>query len=299
MFLHMGRMSEDLGLWWARTDVFLPGGEVVMERTFGRPVDDRGPATGNFTVRCLREHHSWRVTFDGAGELTTREATGRDLAGAGRAVPMRFELDLEAISPVWDLEAACGISEPDPDLTSWAARHQQQGLLATGRLVVSDRTWDLDAVAYRDHSWGPRDVSGFGGDAFTTVVFPESRRVACGMVIFGADGQPNLRTFYIAEGERMELIAEGETPRAVDTLSNPRTGLEFSLRRADGELVVLTGEVLNGATITVLEPNHNLNGAALGRPDALVLNEDIVRYTWPDGEVGFGHSERGLRPGWV
>jgi hypothetical protein len=119
------------------------------------------------------------------------------------------------------------------------------------------------------------------------------------MVIFGADGQPNLRTFYIAEGERMELIAEGETPRAVDTLSNPRTGLEFSLRRADGELVVLTGEVLNGATITVLEPNHNLNVAALGRPDALVLNEDIVRYTWPDGEVGFGHSERGLRPGWV
>lgn len=296
LFLHMGRVSDDLELWWARTIAYLPGGRVVMARTFGRAPDDRGPATGNLAVRCEQEHRRWRLSFDGAGELTTREATGQGLSGEGAAVPLRFDVELTSISPVWDLEAACGISDPDPNLTSWASRHQQQAFLADGTITAAGQRWELDAVAYRDHSWGPRDVSGFGGDAFATVIFPESRRVACGMVIYGMDGQPNLRTFYISEGDQLELIEEGEVPWATDTLSNPRTGLEFSLRRHTGELVVLRGEVLNGATTTVLEPNRNLNGAALGRADALVLNEDIVRYTWPDGEVGYGHSERGIRP---
>lgn len=26
------------------------------------------------------------------------------------------------------------------------------------------------------------------------------------------------------------------------------------------------------------------------------LNEDLARYTWPDGEIGYGHSERAIRP---
>jgi hypothetical protein len=48
-------------------------------------------------------------------------------------------------------------------------------------------------------------------------------------------------------------------------------------------------------TISVLTPSENVNGAAIGS-DAFIANEDIVRYEWPDGESGFGHAERSLRP---
>ena len=67
------------------------------------------------------------------------------------------------------------------------------------------------------------------------------------------------------------------------------------LRRATGELVTLKGEVLNGVTTSMLTPNFNVNGASPVEVDPLNLNEDLIRYTWPDGEIGYGHSERSLR----
>ena len=111
-----------------------------------------------------------------------------------------------------------------------------------------------------------------------------------------APGGAVLRSFYIFENGRMELISQGEVPRAVDCASNPRTGLELVMIRENGDKLVLPGEVSNGVTISIADPNRNINGAAHGVPGVLYLNEDLIRYTWPDGEVGYGHSERAIRP---
>jgi hypothetical protein len=94
----------------------------------------------------------------------------------------------------------------------------------------------------------------------------------------------------------MELMSDGSVPRAADCSSNPRTGLELVMVRENGEKLVLPGEATNGVTISIVDPNRNLNGAAHGVPGVLYLNEDLIRYTWPDGEVGHGHSERAIRP---
>ena len=45
----------------------------------------------------------------------------------------------------------------------------------------------------------------------------------------------------------------------------------------------------------MIEPNVNINGAALFHPDPLLLTESIVRWTWPDGDVGYGQLERDYR----
>jgi hypothetical protein len=297
LFLHTGRMAEDTDLWWARTVAYLPGGEVVVDRSHGRAPDDRGPATGDLAIRCTEPGHRWRLRFDGAGERTSREATARGLVGAGPVTPLRFDVECEAVGPVWDLQGAVGATEDlDPAVSVWAAGHHEQGFLARGELTVGDRTWTLDGVAYRDHSWGPREMSDFGADAYVALVFPESRRVVQGVTVFNAALEPVLRCFHIWEDGRLELMGEGAVPRANDAAGHPDTGLELVMQRVDGERLVLPGEVTAGVTISIVDPNRNLNGAAHGLPGALFLNEELVRYTWPDGEVGLGHAERAIRP---
>ena len=64
--------------------------------------------------------------------------------------------------------------------------------------------------------------------------------------------------------------------------------------RADGSRLDLTGEGVHNVTITYAEANHNLNGATRHLdPDALIADESIVRWTWPDGEPGYSNFERG------
>lgn len=297
LFLHTGRMAEDTDLWWARTVAYLPGGEVVVDRSHGRAPNDRGPATGNMAIEYVEPQQRWRLRYDGAGEHTTRQATALALVGSGPATPMRFDVECEAISPVWDLQGSVEAdTDLDPRVSVWASGHHEQGFLASGELTVGNRTWSIDGVAYRDHSWGPREMNDFGADAYVSLVFPQSRRVVQGVMVFNSSLEVMLRSFYIWENGRMELMGEGSVPRAHDGAGNPGTGLELVMQRAGGETLVLPGEVTNGVTISIVDPNRNLNGAAHGVPGALFLNEELIRYTWPDGEVGFGHAERAIRP---
>ena len=242
MFLHTGRLWGDLDMWWTRNIIFLPGGEAIMDRNFGRAPDNRGPASGNSRYLCVEEHRRWKLTYDGAAERTTREQSATALVGAGPVTPAGFDLDLEAVTPIWDMEGALGIAETDPDLTVWAHGHQQQAFLATGSVRVGDETWEFDGVANRDHSWGTRDMAHYGGHAFASVIFPESRRLVMGMTMFDRSGQPSLQVGYTAEGDTMELFGDYEIPWAIDSYSNPRTDLEFSFRRTDGSKVRMTGE---------------------------------------------------------
>jgi hypothetical protein len=297
LFLHTGRVTEDTGLWWARTVAYLPGGALAVDRSHGRAPDDRGPATGNMAIRCVEPLKRWQLTYDGAAELSSWDASSEGLLGAGPAEVMRFDIECEAVSPVWDLQGAVGHSDDlDQKVSVWASGHHEQGFLARGTLSVGGRSWDIDGVAYRDHSWGPREMSDFGEDAYVALVFPESRRVVQGVMIWNGSGEVVLRAFYVFENGRMELMNEGSVPRAADCSSNPRTGLELVMVRENGEKLVLPGEITNGVTISIVDPNRNLNGAAHGVPGVLYLNEDLIRYTWPDGEVGYGHSERAIRP---
>jgi hypothetical protein len=298
LFLHTGRLTEDTALWGARTIVYLPGGELAVDRSHGRPQDDRGPATGNLAIRCLEPHRRWLLSYDGAAALTTRGASSQGIVGAGPATVLRFEVECEALSPVWDLQGAVGNRrELDPAISVWASGHHEQAFLARGSLTVGTRSWDINGVAHRDHSWGPRDMADFGADAFVALVFPDSGRVVQGVMIWNGSGDLVLRAFYVYENGRMELMSDGRVPRALDCASNPRTGLQVVIISENGHELVLPGEVTNGVTLSILNPNRVVIGAAHGMGEVLYFNEDLVRYTWPDGEVGYGHAERAIRLG--
>lgn len=292
VFVHVGRWPADLDLWWAQTIALLPDGELLVDRSWGRAADDRGPATGNLRVRCEEPLERWRLSFDGAGEPTTLARMAAGPVGAGVARAFRFEVELAAAAPVWDMHGAFGI-----DGLNWAAHHHTQGFTATGVLTSEGREWSLDGVAHRDHSSGPRDFSGFGGLHFFTFVFPETGRVVNGLVNWKRDETVDHRVYTIQQDGRCEIGPEVRVTGLTDLATHEPRKLTVTLDRADGETHELQAEWLHGYTLTLLEPNENINGVAHGvEEDPLIVTQGTVRVTAPDGQVGYGVIERDYRP---
>lgn len=292
VFVHTGRWPSDPELWWAQTIALLPEGGLLVDRSWGRSRDRRGPSTGNLRVSCTEPLHRWTLAFDGAGEVTDLRRMAAGPSGAGRARPFAFDLDLEAAAGVWDMHRALGI-----DGLAWAAAHHTQGLRARGRLTAGERTWRIDGVAHRDHSSGPRDVARVGGLHFCLLVFPRSGRVLNGLVNWTRDDRVDHRTFALQEGGRCEIGSAITVTGLADYRTHEPRTLTVKVRRADGSRDVLEAEWLHGYSLTFLEPNENLNGVDLGpQPDALVVTQSTVRATAPDGEIGYGVIERDYRP---
>jgi hypothetical protein len=116
-FVHVGRWSTDLELWYGQVIAMLPDGELRVDRSWGRSDDARGPATGNVIVTCLEPLRRWRLRFDGAGEPSTLADLASRPVGAGRAAAFGFDVELDAAGGIWDMHGASGRSSD----VSWAA----------------------------------------------------------------------------------------------------------------------------------------------------------------------------------
>jgi hypothetical protein len=291
VFIHIGRWPGDLDLWWGQVIALLPDGELLVDRSWGRAQDDRGPATGNLRVECVEPLKRWRVRFDGAGEPTDLARMAEGPVGSGRARAFRFDVALEAAAPVWDMHGALGI-----DNLSWAAFHHTQGLRTAGTLVSEGREWTLDGVAHRDHSSGPRHIFDFGGLHFFVFVFPTSGRVVNGLVNWKRDATVDHRIYTDQVGGRCETGTGVSITGLHDIETHSPRQLTVTLIREGGRAEELAAEWLHGYTLTLLEPNENINGAHHdAEDDPLIVTQGTVRVTAPDGEIGYGVIERDYR----
>ncbi len=299
LFIHVGTDTEDKELWWAQVFAYLPGNMVVADRSWGRSLDRAGPTTGNFKARCIEPLRRWRIDFDGAGELVSRAEMATRLVGAGPAVPVSFQLELTATMPVWDLYKAVEIQGTDIGKV-----HHEQVMTGTGVLLVGGQhggEWSLAGCAFRDHSYGSRDVRPFGGDHLLGVYFPESRRSLQALSFWDKTGKVQFRTASIHQGDQIEVIPNMEMtglelnavrPTSLRDLTGNPTSFQMMLDTNRGR-VVLDGEVLHVINISLIDKNTNVNGSAINIPgDHLLLAESQVRMTWPDGDVGYGFFER-------
>ena len=295
LWLHMGVVPEDKTMWWAQTYAMLPDGVVLVDRSYGRTTDPAGPDTGNLKVRCVEPHRRWRLTFDGAGQVSSTDELGRELVGAGVATPFRFEIDLNALVPVYDMHAAMS-GEID-----WGMGevHHEQGFQASGSLTALGKTWTIDGIGTRDHSRGPRDFNRYGGHVWTYSVWPKSRRAVGVFTMWRRDAPTvNATVAMITETGATEVFGDFNMTGTAEFGGHPHD-VTLSLLRADGTRIDLAGQVQHSVTMTYADPNHNLNGAALDPAfqggDPLIADESIVAWTWPDGEIGYGNLERGFR----
>lgn len=296
VFVHAGRWPGDLDLWWAQTIAMLPDGRLLVDRSWGRAIDNRGPATGNLQVACVNPLRRWRLRFDGAGAITDLLTMSAAPAGAGPAQPFAFDIELTAAAPVWDMGRALGAPQPKMDELAWAAFHHTQGFHANGELRTAGTQYGLHGVAHRDHSSGIRDVSRLGGLNFFVLVFPESARVANGLVNWRVDGTVDHRVFSVHEHGVSETGFDLRVTGLESFQIHQPRQMSITMARKTGPYR-LRAEWLHGYTMTFLAPNEAIIGADLvSQPDPLIITQSTVRAVAPDGAVGYGVIERDYRP---
>ncbi|HEY1966477.1 MAG TPA: hypothetical protein VGH89_00910 [Pseudonocardia sp.] len=301
-FIHVGTTPEDADLWWAQVMVMLPGGRTMADMSWGRSAHRDGPTTGNFRARSPKLGH-FTLSFDGAAEYTTSAEMARRVVGAGHSLPLSFEVELAPAMPVWDLFKATAIGERE-----WGGTHHEQTHSCTGWLKVAGEQggeWRLDGCSFRDHSIGHRDFSRLGGDHLFGAYFPDSGRSIQTLLMWNNQGEVEIRAASIWENNQLELVGEVEFtgvehgvrgPTSLTRLTGEPHEFDITMVRASGERIVARGQVQHTVVMSNTSPNTNFNGATLDAGDsALLLAECAVKVTWPDGDVGYGHLERGYR----
>jgi hypothetical protein len=288
IFIHTGADAADPGLFYAQLIVYLPGGELVVERIWDRP-EPPELHVGPFSIITVEPLRRWRLRYDGAGERTTSDRAGKQPVGAGLSVPLHVDVEFVAAGPIWDMFKANDIPHTD-----WSGMHHEQNTRATGTITVADKTFEIDGYGFRDHSTGPRDFSNIGGDRFWGFVSPTTGRGFQGLKVWKRSGELEISSAAYTIDDTFEIINGGiELTGITDTCGNPKD-LELSFTRPNGEHLHASGRILHTVTITIADPNHNINGALL-EGDPLILSESQVRFDWPDGDTFYGHLERVAR----
>jgi hypothetical protein len=281
--MHITRAPFDPGIWRAIVGVYLPNDELLVSKSYGRLGSDRGPGTGPLEIECVEPLTSWQIRFDGAAQRVTSEVLAAAVLCDGPAEPLAFDLTFTASAPIFDLAG-------DVANHSFASAHQQQAGVITGTVTVADGTRAIDGFCYRDHGWGPRDLTTVLGDAWNAMRF-DGAGLICS-IDFRSE-HANIMRGYGEDGGRFTEITPLQTPPLDGPDAKPAEFV-LRLRRADGAELAITAEVVHYFTFTFAPPNEVLLGSYREDPGALHVCEAVVRYEL-DGEVGYGLCERMTR----
>jgi hypothetical protein len=285
---HLGRTPLDPTIWRALVTLFLPDGQVLVHKSYGRGPDVpgvSGPSNGAMSFRCEDPLLTWTV----AAEVMARPTTLDDLATAviadGEVVPVSFEYRFDAITPIWDLGAA------DMSDQSWALTHYEQAGTFAGVVRCGNQEWPMAGTGIRDHSYGPRNFAHFRRGSWAHAEFPGGRTFVV-LRMWNDDDQVALNRGFISEDGKLREVIPVEMPTLESPLGEPRA---MTIRLDDGgreELIEI--EFLTAMTTTLREPNEVLHGVDRADPAIKVLNDAMVRCRW-DGEEAYGLCERSRR----
>jgi hypothetical protein len=295
---HWSRVPARPRLWEGILALYLPGGELLLHRSFGPagPGDDEpghggaagipdgGTAgTGSLSFRSVVPLRRWSVRLDGMMRRTsTAEVSAGPLAD-GPWEPVRFAADFEGIAPTW---SARGLDDQE-----WADGHLEQPGRITGSAVLGGRELTFETHGFRDHSYGPRDYAKILGDAWLSGVFPSGRSLLAIVVWTRVDGVPPYVVGFVDDASGRHPVTELRLPR---------------LAGVDGSPAEFTAEVVTPAGTAVIEVamTHRTNftmdnpvGMTLGTrsgADDLIAAEGPARLRW-DSEETDGWIERFLR----
>ncbi|GAA0604134.1 hypothetical protein GCM10009547_02390 [Sporichthya brevicatena] len=285
---HLGRTPHDPTTWRGLITVYLPGGKLLMSRTYGRGPQtpgESGPSNGTLSFRCDEPLTTWTVTGDAMARPTDIDELGSGLLTDREVVPVQFEYRFDALTPLWDLGAA------DMSDQSWAHRHYEQPGRFAGRLRCGDQEWELAGTGIRDHSYGPRNFANFRRGSWAHAEFPSGRSFVA-LRMWDNDDVVALNRGFICEDDKLREITPLDMPTLESAGADPRA---MTVRLDDGgREVVIEVEVLSSMTQTLSEPNEVLQGVDRTDPRIKILNDAMVRCRW-DGEEAYGLCERSRR----
>lgn len=140
--------------------VYLPGGAAAIHFERAAIRENAAFVAGGLRFDVRRPLEVAQVTYDGDVNLLAR---GTDLEDPKRAlsesrvVPMRLRLEHVSLIPPYGLgDEGGGASGIVGGADAIAVGHYQVPCRVTGRILLDGAEHQVDALGFRDHSWGPR-----------------------------------------------------------------------------------------------------------------------------------------------
>jgi hypothetical protein len=220
------------------------------------------------TFRKIEDERKWSLCLD--GHLSTMTAEGP------RAVRASFDLVFETLNEVFDYRE-CVDLKGERLSRSVASEHLEQFGRVTGTVKVGDRTFTIDGLGERDHSWGVRDWNAPKMWIWLTAQF--SPQVALNVTKLFVEGGEVTAGFIHLNGRSIPLV-KAEVRTELDPNGSPRS-LDMVLEDRQGISYRVTAEVLRGVQL----PFPGRDGKSVS-----VMHETLAEYEF-DGQKGYGIAE--------
>jgi hypothetical protein len=284
VYTHFCRISwQRPALWEALLAVYLPGGELLVSRSFAASTDEQVANAGALTYACVEPLRRWRLEFDGVVRRTRTEELAAGLLPDGPVEPLRISLDVTGIRPPWNV----GHAADQP----WGDFHLEHESRIEGSVVVRGEEIAVATFGLRDHSRGPRDHSRIPSEGWSFGFFPSGRHYVALHV--GNDDGPDLVTGSYFDGARTHEITRVEMPLLESPLGDPR---EYEVHFGGDSFDDLTvhGRLEGAAAFTLGHPIGQPIGFDSGDRGATLLVEGPATPVLA-GEKGHGWLERVAR----
>ena len=277
-YLHQGVTAFDPGLWRSTFGCCLPNGDLLMTKTYGRAPDERSVGSPALKATCEEPLERWTLRIDGAGRRVSPEESRSSLVGDGLPTKLSLELSFTAAMPAFS-----------PGEASWGRLHHDQPCAVHGRIDYGEGLVAFDGTGYRDHSMGPRELSGYRGSDWCEASFPSGRFFYLTDIRWDP-AEHSMRRAFVHDGAAYQFVELKSMPVLTDAASDLRA-VRLSFVGPDGPAEV-SGEIENVVRFTHKLPHELCLGTDLesATPTDLAVIDCMTRYTW-DGEVGYGLCE--------
>lgn len=282
VWLHMGRTHYKPDLWREVAVIYLPDGDYVVVKGYGRNQHERGPGSATMRFAYDEPWNRWTKTLDGAGVHVPAGTAWGGLVPDGLHIPVSFELSFTGLHPTWDVGA-------EMRQQTWGHSHYEQVCAVAGTIRWDDQELALAGTGIRDHTQGPRDYSTVHRHCWLHGAFPSGR----GFILLDVD----------VDGHRMRRAATfgRESTHDAELVETPMLG--HHREHSDPYRIRLRDHTGADATIEATQLHvmpYGFMGASevsLGYcPEAVShqFYEAHTEFTW-DGETGYGLTERSVR----
>jgi hypothetical protein len=279
IWTHLGRAPFDPTLWRELSMIFLPSGERLVNKGYGRSETDRGPGGATLSFECVEPWTRWRSRRDGAAIRTTVEELDAGMVFDRAHERVAFDLAWDSNGPVWDWGEV-------EDAHGWGKLHYEQLASVRGTVTVGGEEIPFEGAGLRDHTRGPRDFSVVASHLWSWGSFPSGRGFMVLQV--NVDGQSLTRAVTLDKGElTSHTLANQPVLSSRSECADPYV-LELGEHRIHAEILHLLPNGFEGP-----------NDICLGYDPAVTTTanfEGMSRFEW-DGEIGHGLTERSVRIG--
>lgn len=287
-WLHCGRWRKDLTMFRETVIVRLPDDTVVASRAIGNARSDKsGPGGPHYAIRVVESGHKLTYSFSGGVRRVPAQSMREGLVADGSRTPMRYELSFESNADIWDLHKVGTLQDFLP------AGHIEQIGRVTGWIKVGTDHYEIDTIANRDHSLGPRDNKDLLNHQWHQGYFENGIRFLLFDAITRRDRKVVFSEAAVYEGD---TLYEGKLEMGwrCDDARRDREPISFRIIYSKGVLDINTVAFVSNSYSSLTSPNDQYVGVypSTGNEPTLVLLEQSVKLLLNNSVAGYGCFER-------